>query len=45
MHCVKLLGQRLAARDFDRQVAEFQIRVAALNGFTARAIPVTETVG
>ena len=27
MHCVKLLGQRLAARDFDRQVAEFQIRV------------------
>ena len=24
MHCVKLLGQRLAARDFNRQVAEFQ---------------------
>ena len=23
MHCVKLLGQRLMARDFDRQVAEF----------------------
>lgn len=22
MHCVKLLGQRLMARDFDRQVAE-----------------------
>jgi hypothetical protein len=22
MHCVKLLGQRLSARDFDRQVAE-----------------------
>lgn len=35
MHCVKLLGQRLSARDFDRQVAEFQIRVAVLNGFTA----------
>lgn len=31
MHCVKLLGQRLSARDFDRQVAEFQVRVAVLN--------------
>jgi hypothetical protein len=45
MHCVKLLGQRLAARDFDRQVAEFQLRVAVLNGFTALGIPVTEAVG
>ena len=40
-----LLGQRLAARDFDRQVAEFQVRVAVLNGFTALGIPVTEVVG
>jgi len=38
MHCVKLLGQRLAARGFDRQVAEVQIRVAVLNGFTALGI-------
>ena len=45
MHCVKLLGQRLSARDFDPQVAEFQVRVAVLNGFTARGIPVTEVVG
>ena len=45
MHCVKLLGQRPAARDFDRQVAEFQIRVAILNGFTALGIPVTEAMG
>lgn len=45
MHCVKLLGQRLAARDFDRQVAEFQIQVAVLNGATALGIPVTEAVG
>ena len=45
MHCVKLLGQRLMARDFDRQVSEFQIRVAVLNGFTALGIPVTEAVG
>lgn len=45
MQCVKLPGQRLAARDFDRQVAEFQIRVAVLNGFTALGIPVTEAMG
>ena len=45
MHCVKLLGQRLMARDFDRQVAEFQVRVAVLNGFTARGIPVTKVAG
>ena len=45
MHCVKLLGQRLAERDFDRQVAEFQVRVAVLNGFTTLGIPVTEVVG
>lgn len=44
-YCVKLLGQRLAARDFGRQVAEFQIRVADLNGFTALVIPVTEAMG
>ena len=45
MHCVKLLGQRLMARDFDRQVAELQIRIAVLNGYTALGIPVTEVVG
>ena len=45
MHCVKLLGQRLMARDFDRLVAEFQVRVAVLNGYTALGIPVTEPVG
>lgn len=45
MHCVKLLGQRLMARDFDRQVAEIQIRAAILNGFTAPGIPRTVVVG
>ena len=45
MHCVKLLGQRLYARDFDRQVAVIQIRAAILNGFTALGIPQTEAVG
>ena len=44
MHCVKLLGQRLSARDFDRQVAEIQIRAAILNGFTALGIPETVAV-
>ncbi len=45
MHCVKLLGQRLMARDFDRQVAEFQVRVAVLYGYTALGIPVTRVAG
>ena len=45
MHCVKLPGQRLMARDLDRQVAELQVRVAVLNGFTALGIPVTKVVG
>lgn len=39
MHYVKLLGQRLAARDFDCQFAEFQVRVAIVNGFTSLGIP------
>ena len=33
------------ARDSERQVAEFQVRVAVLNGFTALGIPVTELAG
>jgi hypothetical protein len=45
MHCVKLLGQRLMARDFDRQVAELQVCIAVLNGYTALGIPVTEAGG
>ncbi len=44
MHCVKLLGQRLSAHDFDRQVAEIQIRAAILNGFTALGIRSTVAV-
>jgi hypothetical protein len=44
MHCVKLPGQRLTSRDFDRQIAEFQARVAVLNGYTALGTPVTEAV-
>ena len=45
MHCVKPPGQRLMARDFDRQVAEVQVRVAVLNGFTALGTPITEIAG
>jgi hypothetical protein len=42
IHCVKLLGQHLSTLDFDRQVAEFQIRGAVLNCFTARGTSITE---
>ena len=45
MHCIKLLGQSVMARDFDRQVAEIQIRIAVLNRYTALGIPVTEPIG
>lgn len=45
MNCIKLLGQSLMAREFDRQVAELQVRVALLNRYTALGIPVTEAVG
>jgi hypothetical protein len=45
MRFVKLLGKRLMARDFDRQVAELQVRIAVINGYTALGILVTEAVG
>jgi hypothetical protein len=45
MNGINLLGQSLMARDFDRQVAELQARIAALNGYTALGIPVTVAVG
>jgi len=45
INCVKLLGQRLMSRDFDRQVAEVQIRAAVMNRFTALGIPVTLALG
>jgi hypothetical protein len=44
MHCVKLLRQRLIARDSDRKVAELRVRIAGLNGYAALGIPVTEAV-
>lgn len=45
MNCVRVLGQGLIARDFDRQVAELQVRIAVLNRCTVLGIPVTEPVG
>ena len=45
MNCMKLPGQRLMSRDFDRQTAELHIRIAILNRFTALGIPVTRPVG
>ena len=44
MRCLKLLGERVMARDFDRQVAELQIRAAILNRFTALGTPQTQRV-
>ena len=38
LHCMKLLGQSLMARDFDRQVAEIHVRIAVLNRYTALGI-------
>lgn len=45
IHCFKLLGERVMARTFERQVAELQIRAALLNRFTQLGGPVTVRVG
>ena len=45
MRCFKPLGELVMARDFDRQVAELQIRAAILNCFTAIGTPQTQRVG
>lgn len=44
MHCFKLLGERVIAREFDRQVAELHIRAAILNRFTALGTPQTQRI-
>lgn len=44
MYCIKLLGQRLTARDFKRQITEIYIRTATLNRFTALGSPMTQAV-
>ena len=45
MNCLKLLGQKLMSRDFDRQTAELQVRIAILTRFTALGLPVSQPVG
>jgi len=44
MRCFKLLGECVMARDFDRQVAELQVRAAILNRFTQLGEPTTVVV-
>jgi len=41
MRCFKLPSERVMVRDFDRQVAELQIRAATLNRFTRLGTPTT----
>ena len=44
MRCLKLLGERLSTRTFNRQTAELQIRAALLNRFTTPGTPETKRV-
>ncbi len=39
MGCFKRLGERVMARDFDRQVTELQVRASILNWFTLLCTP------
>ena len=42
MHCIKLLGDKLSARNFQSQVNEIHARVAVLNRFTELGRPHTQ---
>jgi hypothetical protein len=44
MECFKRFGERVMARDFDRQVAELQIYAAILNRFGRLGTPMTVVV-
>jgi len=44
MRCVKLLGEKLMSKDFDRQVNELHARITVLNHFTALGRPHTQVV-
>lgn len=44
MHCIKLLGDKLSARNFQSQVKEVHIRIAVLNKFTELGRPHTQVV-
>ncbi|WP_035372758.1 IS5 family transposase, partial [Acinetobacter gerneri] len=44
MHCIKLLGDKLSARNFQSQVNEVHARIAILNKFTELGRPHTQVV-
>jgi len=44
MHCIKLLGDKLSARNFQSQINEIHARVAVLNKFTDLGRPHTRVV-
>ena len=44
MHCIKLLGDKLSARNFQSQVSEMHARVAVLNKFTELGRPHTQVI-
>jgi hypothetical protein len=44
MGCFKRLGERVMAKDFERQVTELQVRVSILNRFTQLGTPETVRV-
>jgi hypothetical protein len=44
MRCFKLLGERVMARTFERQVAELQVPAAVLNRYTHLGTPLTRAV-
>ncbi len=43
MHCIKLLGDKLSARNFQSQVNEIHARMAVLNKFTDLGRPHTQS--
>ncbi|MBS1039066.1 transposase [Gluconobacter cerinus] len=44
VHCIKLLGQRLTAQDFNRRLTEGYVRVAILNHVTALGTSIAQAV-
>ncbi|MBV2149741.1 IS5 family transposase [Sphingobium sp. AS12] len=44
MHCFKLLGQRVMARTFNRQITDFKVRSAILNRFSQIGASITVRV-
>ena len=44
MYCIKRLGEKLMAKDFDRQKNELMARIAVLNKFTELGTPDTRVV-